>query len=71
MAAKRKHLAERRPDYAPQSVANTVSALAVGATCYCHPGRQASVVTPCLLTLCLNLPDLEPETDQAKSWRIM
>ena len=35
---------------ARQSLASTLSALAVAATSYCHPGRHAKVVTPYLLT---------------------
>ena len=35
-----------------------LSALAVVVTSYCHSGRHANDVTPCLLTPCLNLPDV-------------
>ena len=37
----------------PNSLASTLSALAVAATSYCHPGHPANVVTPCLLSPCL------------------
>ena len=40
--------------------ASTVSALAIGATSCCHPGRHAHVVTLCLLTPCLNLSHSGP-----------
>ena len=33
-----------------------LSVLVAAATSYCLPGRHANVVTPCLLTPCLNLP---------------
>ena len=44
---------EGRPHCVRQSLASTLLALAVTATLYCHPGRHASVVTPCLFTPCL------------------
>ena len=43
---------------ARQSLASTVSARAVGAKSYLHPGHHANGITLCLLTLCLNLPNL-------------
>ena len=30
------------------------------ATSYCDPGRHANVITPCLLTPCLNVPNPWP-----------
>ena len=51
-------LVERRPNRARQSLASTLSAPRVAATWYCHPGRHANVITPCLLTPCLNVPYL-------------
>ena len=49
-------LVEGRPNCARQPLASTLSAPRVAATSYCHPGHHANVVTPCLLTPCLNLP---------------
>ena len=49
-------LVERRPNCVRQSLASTPSAPRVAATSYCHPGRHANVITPCLLTPCLNAP---------------
>ena len=43
-------LGEGRPNCARQSLASTLSVLAVAATSCCHPGRHANVVTLCLLT---------------------
>ena len=37
-------LVKARPNCARQSLARTVSALAVAATSYCHPGRNTNVV---------------------------
>ena len=50
-------LVKARPKRTRQSLASTVSALAVAATSYYHPSCHANVVTPCLLTHCLNLPN--------------
>ena len=47
---------EGRPNCARQSLATALSAPRVAATLYCDPGRHANVVTPCLLTPCLNVP---------------
>ena len=49
-------LVEGRPNCARQSLASALSAPRVAATSYCHPGRHANVITPCLLTPCLNVP---------------
>ena len=49
-------LVEGLPNCARQSLASTISAPHVAATSYCHPGRHANVVTPCLLTPCSNVP---------------
>ena len=46
-------LVEGRPNCARQSLASALSAPRVAATSYCHPGRHANVITPCLLTPCL------------------
>ena len=50
-------LVEGRPNCTRQSLASTVSAPRVAATSYCDPGHQANVITPCLLTPCLNVPN--------------
>ena len=53
-------LVEGRPNCARQSlatVASTLSAPRVAATSCCDPGRHANVITPCLLTPCLNVPN--------------
>ena len=50
-------LVEGRPNCARQSLASALSAPRVAATSYCHPGRHANVITPCLLTPCLNVPN--------------
>ena len=50
-------LVEGRPNCARQSLASTLSAPRVAATSYCDPGRHANVITPCLLTPCLNVPN--------------
>ena len=42
-------LVEGRPNRARQSLASTLSAPRVKVISYCHPGRHANVVTPCLL----------------------
>ena len=34
-----------------------LSAPRVAATAYCDPGRHANVITPCLLTPCLKVPN--------------
>ena len=47
---------EGLPSCARQSLASTLSALAVAAALYCHPRRHTNVVTPSLLNPCLNLP---------------
>ena len=49
-------LVEGRPNCTRQSLASALSAPRVAATSYCHPGRHANVITPCLLTPCLNVP---------------
>ena len=49
-------LVEGRPDCARQSLASTLLAPRVAATSYCDPSRHANVITPCLLTPCLNVP---------------
>ena len=49
-------LVEGRPHCARQSLASTLSAPRVGETLCCDPGRHANVITPCLLTPCLNVP---------------
>ena len=49
-------LVEGRPNCARQSLASTVSAPHVAETSCCDPGRHANVITPCLLTPCLNVP---------------
>ena len=49
-------LVEGRPNCARQSLASKLSAPRVAATSHCDPGRHANVVTPCLLTPCLNMP---------------
>ena len=55
------NLVEERPNCVRQSLANTLSAHRVAATSYCRPGHHANVVTPCLLTLCLNMRNsIEP-----------
>ena len=51
------YLVEGRPNCARQSLASTVSAPRVAATLFCHPGRHANVVAPCLLTPGLNVPN--------------
>ena len=48
---------EGRPNCARQSLASTLSAPRVAATSYCDPSRHANVVTPCLRTPHLNVPD--------------
>ena len=53
-------LGEGRPNCARQSLASTLSVRRVVVAWYCHPGRHANVVTPCLLTPCLNLPVATP-----------
>ena len=50
----RPFLVEARPNCARQSLASTVSALAVAGTSCCHPSSHANAVTSCLLTPCLN-----------------
>ena len=50
-------LVKGRPNLARQSLASTLSAPRVAATSYCDPGRHANVITPCLLTPCLNVPN--------------
>ena len=49
-------LVEGRPDCARQSLASTLLAPRVAATSYCDPSRHANVITPGLLTPCLNVP---------------
>ena len=49
-------LVEGRPNCARQSLASTLSAPHVAETSCCDPGRHANVITPCLLTPCLNVP---------------
>ena len=49
-------LVEGRPNCARQSLASTLSAPRVATRSYCDPGRHANVITPCLLTPCLNVP---------------
>ena len=51
-----------------QSLASTVSARRIAASSYCHCGRHANVVTPCLFAPCLNLPDFEPAANGG-GWR--
>ena len=53
-------LVEGRPKCARQSLASTLSAPRIAATPYCDPGRHANVITPCLLTPCLNVPYPHP-----------
>ena len=53
-------LVEGRPNCARQSLASTLSAPRVAATSCCDPGRHANVITPCLLTPCLNVPNFSP-----------
>ena len=53
-------LVEGRPNCARQSLASALSAPRVAATSYCHPGRHANVIIPCLLTPCLNVPKQRP-----------
>ena len=60
-------LVEGRPNCTRQSLASTVSAPRVAATSYCDPGRHANVVTPCLLTPCLNVPNLS-EAQPKQNW---
>ena len=49
-------LVEGQPNCA-RSLASTLSAPRVAATLDCDPGRHANVITPCLLTPCLNVPN--------------
>ena len=49
-------IVEGQPNCARQSLASTLSAPRVAATPYCDPARHANVITPCLLTPCLNVP---------------
>ena len=51
-------LVKGRPNFARQSLASTLSAPRVAATSYCDPGRHANVITPCLLTPCLNVHNI-------------
>ena len=55
-------LVEGQPNCARQSLASTLPAPCVAATSYCDPGRHAHVITPCLLTPCLNVPK-KPKAD--------
>ena len=55
-------LVEGRPNCERQS--STVSVLRVARGWYCHPGRHANVVTPCLFALLLNdmIANVRPPT---------
>ena len=52
-------LVEERPHRARQSLASTLSAPRVAATSCCDPGRHANVIAPCMLTPCLNVPNVD------------
>ena len=43
----------------------TDGTLALSYTLCCHPGRHANIVTPCLLTPCLDLPESIPNCIRA------
>ena len=59
-------LVEGRPNCARQLLASTLSAPHVAETSCCDPGRHANVITPCLLTPCLNVPYKKTSTVSKK-----
>ena len=61
-------LVEGRLNFVRQSLASTLSAPRIAATLYCHPGRDANLVTPCLLTPWSDVPKTSIVRHECWSW---